>query len=370
MSMVNLPFRSDLAGLEPYGAPQLHVPVVLNVNENPYAPDPEMVADIAERVARAATSLNRYPDRDFHELRVALAEYLTEESGVHIRADNVWAANGSNEIMLQILQAFGGPGRSMLTFTPSYSMYPEYATDSFTTFVAGQRTLDYAIDPANVRAELTAHSPSVMILASPNNPTGTALGRDTLVDILEATTVSGPDGAATIVVVDEAYGEFRRDGIPSALDLVATYPHLIVTRTMSKAFGAAGLRLGYMVAGREILDQITLIRLPYHLSAITQAAALGALAHRAHLKAQVSHIRESRDQLVRDIRSLGLSAPETDANFVFFGTFADRHAVWQELLDHGILIREVGPEGWLRVSVGTDEENAIFLNALKEIVER
>lgn len=368
--MSHLPLRADLAGLEPYGAPQLHVPVVLNVNENPYPPDPEMIADIAHRVAAAASSLNRYPDRDFYELRDGLAQYLTEESGVAIVADDVWAANGSNEIMLHILQAFGGPGRTMLTFTPSYSMYPEYATDTFTTFVAGKRTEEYAIDMSEVRSQLATHAPSVMILASPNNPTGTALDPVQLKEILQATQRSGPAGTATIVVVDEAYGEFRRDGIPSALELVADNPHLVVTRTMSKAFGAAGLRLGYMVAGREILDQIKLIRLPYHLSAVTQAAALGALAHRSHLKAQVTHLREARDQLAEDIRALGLSVPASDANFVFFGTFADRHAVWQELLDQGILIREVGPDGWLRVSVGTDQENAIFLSALKEIVER
>lgn len=364
-----LPYRPEFENEHPYGAPQLDVPVCLNVNENPYAPSAELVADIAHAVAEAASKLNRYPDRDFMDLRQDLADYLAEESGVKFPASRIWAANGSNEVMLHILQAFGGPGRTIVSFAPTYSMYAEYARDVFARWVAGTRTENFEIDVDEVRRVLTTERPSVLLLTSPNNPTGTALPHEQIIEILDAARTTGPDeGKATLVVIDEAYAEFRRDGVPSALELVDANPHMIVTRTMSKAFGAAGLRLGYAAASQEIVDQLTVVRLPYHLSAITQAAARAALSHRAPLRTQVAELRESRDQLAADLQGLGLRTVPSDANFVMFGTFEDRHAIWQGLLDRGVLIREVGPEGWLRVSVGSPAENVAFLTALKEVM--
>ncbi|MGB4635728.1 MAG: histidinol-phosphate transaminase [Actinomycetaceae bacterium] len=372
--MARLPFREDLAGLKPYGAPQLDVPVLLNVNENPFAPSAELVADIARRVSEAAKGLNRYPERDAVELRGALSEYLAEESGVRLPWEQIWAANGSNEIMLHILQAFAGPGRVVASFLPSYSMYPEYARDTFSSWVAGKRNPDFSINLDEVNRVFNDYRPAVVLLASPNNPTGTALDSDELIAILDASQGMGPrigsEATSPIIVVDEAYGEFRREGVASALELLDRYPNLIVSRTMSKAFGAAGLRLGYMAASREIIDQIMVVRLPYHLSAVTQATALAALDHRSALKQQVQLLREERDQLATDLASLGLDTAPSDANFVMFGTFDNRSAVWQGLLDRGVLIREVGPAGWLRVSVGTPEENQRFMTALKEVLGR
>lgn len=371
--MVRLPVREDLSGQVPYGAPQLDVPILLNVNENPYPPSDELVAEIVSRVADAARSLNRYPERDFSELRSELVAYLAEESGVTLDPGNIWAANGSNEVMLHLMLAFGGPGRTALSFAPTYSMYPDYARDTFTTWMTGERNSDYSLNLEVVARELEVHKPSILFLCSPNNPTGTALSLDEIQAILDLARTSGPESddgpTASVVVVDEAYGEFRRAGVPSALELLADNQHLVVSRTMSKAFGAAGLRLGYMAAAREIIDQIMLVRLPYHLSAITQAAALAALAHRDQLADQIDHLRTSRDQLVTDLQALGLETTPSDANFIMFGTFDDTRAVWQGLLDRGILIREVGPAGCLRVSIGTDEENAAFLAALKEVLE-
>lgn len=367
--MINLPYRPAFAGETPYGAPQLDVPVCLNVNENPYAPSEELVADIAAAVAQAARGLNRYPDRDFMDLRRDLATYLEEESGVAIDPHHIWAANGSNEIMLHLLQAFAGPGRKVISFAPTYSMYPEYARDTDSIWIAGRRSEDFSLDTDSVRAALESEHPAVILLASPNNPTGTALPPEQLREILAIAATSGPDaGTASIVVVDEAYAEFRRDGVPSALELLGEHPHLVVTRTMSKAFGAAGLRLGYLAAAQEVVDQVTIVRLPYHLSAITQAAARAALSHRKILHGQIAELRTSRDKLAQALHGLGLDVAQSDANFVLFGTFADRHAIWQGLLDRGILIREVGPDGWLRVSVGTIAENAAFLAALKEVM--
>ena len=374
MSVVRLPVREDLAGREPYGAPQLEVAARLNVNENPYSPSAEVVADIAESVAAAAAGLNRYPDRDFLELRAALADYLAEESGVRRDPGLVWAANGSNEVMLQILQAFGGPGRTVVSFAPTYSMYHEYARDTNTRWVQGDRREDFALDLYEVEATLRGERPSVLLLASPNNPTGTALPLEDVKRILAVAEGTGPliegEPSSTIVVIDEAYGEFRRAGTPSALELLETAPHLVVSRTMSKAFGMAGLRLGYMTAAKGIIDAVMLVRLPYHLSALTQAAALAALRHSAELRAQVASLREERDRLVGRLRAMGLNAVDSDANFVLFGVFEDREAVFRALLDRGILIRVVGPQGWLRVSIGTPEETAAFVTALEEIIIR
>ncbi|PVG83042.1 histidinol-phosphate transaminase [Nocardioides gansuensis] len=356
------PLREELRGIEPYGAPQLDVPVQLNVNENPYAPSAECVADIAAAVADAATSLNRYPDREFTALREALAAYLNTDGGRGVTPDQVWAANGSNEVMLQLLQAFGGPGRCALSFAPTYSMYPEYARDAMTEWVVGHRETDFSLDLDAARALVEERRPAVVLLPSPNNPTGTALPPEAVSMLCEA----AGDG---IVVVDEAYGEFRRAGTPSALELLDRHRNLVVSRTMSKAFALAGARLGYFAAAREICDAIRVVRLPYHLSAVTQATALAALQHAPELLGNVDALRKERDLTVDWLRAQGLEVADSDANFALFGRFADRHAVWQGLLDRGVLIRETGPDGWLRVSVGTPEEMTAFKDALTDVMK-
>lgn len=355
----DLPVRDDLRGQVPYGAPQLDVPVRLNVNENPYPPSEGLVADVAVAAAEAARTLNRYPDRDARALRADLAAYLGRESGVALTADQVWAANGSNEVMLQLFQTFGGPGRTALGFSPTYSMYPDYCRDTFTTYVTVPRRADFGVDVEVARAAIAEHAPAVVLLASPNNPTGTALPLDTVRAVL--------DVAPGMVVVDEAYAEFRHATTPSSLELLADHPRLVVTRTMSKAFGLAGARLGYLAASPAVVDAVQLVRLPYHLSAVTQAVARAALAHTDELQSQVALLRAERDALQEWLRARGHDVAESDANFVLFGRFDDRHAVWQALLDRGVLIRETGPDRWLRVSVGTPEENVAFRAALEEV---
>ena len=354
---MRLPLREELRGIEPYGAPQIEVPVVLNVNENPYPPSEAVVADVAAAVADATRTLNRYPDREFPALRSALAAYL----GHGVAPEQVWAANGSNEVMLQVLQAFGGPGRVAVSFAPTYSMYPEYARDAMTRWVVGHRAEDFSVDVGHALDVIKENQPTVVLLPSPNNPTGTALPLETVVAVCAAT--------PGVVVIDEAYGEFRRTGTPSALELLATTPNLIVTRTMSKAFALAGARLGYMAASVEICDALRLVRLPYHLSAVTQAVATVALRHAKELLARVDDLRAERDSTVAWLRGQGLVVADSDSNFCLFGTFDDRHAVWQGLLDRGVLIRETGPEGWLRVSIGTPEEMTAFKAVLLEVLQ-
>jgi histidinol-phosphate aminotransferase len=339
-----------------YGAPQLDVPVQINTNENPYPPSPRLVRALADAVAGIAGSLNRYPDRDAVELRKDLADYL----GHGLTARQVWAANGSNEVLQQILQAFGGPGRTALGFEPSYSMHPIITRVSGTGWIDAHREDDFGIDSGRAIAAIEEHRPDIVFLTSPNNPTGTALRPDVLAAILSA--------APGMVVVDEAYMEFCRAGTPSALTLLPGNPRLIVTRTMSKAFAMAGTRVGYLAADPAVLDALLLVRLPYHLSAVTQVVARTAIAHAGELLAAVDTLRAERDGLVDWLRAAGFEVADSDANFVLFGRFGDRHAVWQAMLDRGVLIRETGPAGWLRVSVGTPEEMAAFRTALKESV--
>jgi histidinol-phosphate aminotransferase len=274
----------------------------------------------------------------------------------------VWAANGSNEIMLQLLQAFGGPGRTALTFAPSYSMYPDYCRDTFTGFRALPRRADFTIDVEAAAAHVQADQPDVLLLASPNNPTGTALSLADVAALCRAST--------GLVVVDEAYAEFRRPGTPSAIELLADHPRLVVTRTMSKAFALAGARVGYLVASPQVVDAVQLVRLPYHLSAVTQAVARVALAHADELLGTVAALRTERDALATWLRAQpGVVVADSDANFVLFGRFGDRDALWQRLLDRGVLIRATGPAGWLRVSAGTPEEMAAFRAALTDSIE-
>lgn len=363
-----LPIRPDLEGLEPYGAPQLDVAHPLNVNENPYSPPPALTQAISQAVVEVLPTLNRYPDRDFESLRADLAAFLNNEAGVgDLGVDNLWAANGSNEIMLHLFQAFGGPGRVALGFAPTYSMYPEYARDTFTTWITDERLADFRIDIEQAKAAMSQHNPSLVLLTSPNNPTGTALAIDDIAAIATHAQETGPGGKASVVVVDEAYAEFRRDGTPSAVELLANHPNLVVSRTMSKAFAFAGVRLGYLAADPEIVDILRVVRLPYHLSAVTQAVTRAALAHADELLAQVDSLRRSRDELAEWLNGQGYTVAPSDANFIFFGEFVDRHAVWQGLLNRGVLIRETGPEKYLRVSIGTPEQNDAFKSALLEV---
>ncbi|GAA1144617.1 histidinol-phosphate transaminase [Nocardioides aquiterrae] len=295
-----------------------------------------------------------------------MAAYLSRDTPHGVTPEQVWAANGSNEVMLQLLQAFGGPGRVALSFAPTYSMYPEYARDSVTEWVVGHRESDFALDLDHAHDLVKEKQPSVVLLPSPNNPTGTALPLDAVTTLCEAAAGNEQSG---IVVVDEAYGEFRRAGTPSALELLPRHRNLVVSRTMSKAFALAGARVGYLAAAPEICDAIRVVRLPYHLSAVTQATALAALRHAPELLGKVDELRAERDRTVDWLRGRGLTVADTDANFALFGTFPDRHAVWQGLLDRGVLIRETGPDGWLRVSIGTREEMQAFQEALTQVME-
>ncbi|MEU6764469.1 histidinol-phosphate transaminase [Streptomyces sp. NPDC046853] len=360
----DLPVRDELRGKSPYGAPQLDVPVRLNTNENPYPLPDALVERIAERVREAARDLNRYPDRDAVELRTELARYLTKTGGHEVSLANVWAANGSNEVIQQLLQTFGGPGRTAIGFEPSYSMHGLIARGTGTGWISGPRGEGFTIDADAAARAITDNRPDVVFITTPNNPTGNAVPAKTVLALYEAAQAAKP----SMVVVDEAYVEFSHGD--SLLPLLAGRPNLVISRTMSKAFGAAGLRLGYLAADPAVVDAVQLVRLPYHLSAVTQATALAALEHTDTLLKYVEQLKQERDRLVSELRAIGYEVTDSDANFVQFGRFEGEgaaHAVWQRILDRGVLVRDNGVPGWLRVSAGTPEENDAFLDAVREL---
>lgn len=360
-TLEDLPIRDDLRGQSPYGAPQKHVRVQLNVNENTHPVPADVAEDIVESIRQALTTVNRYPDREFTELRQSLADYLQRGlgPGQTISAEQIWAANGSNEVLQQLLQAFGGPGRTVLGFPPTYSMHSILASGTGTTWIPAQRDDEFRISPETVVAAIREHQPDIVFLCGPNNPTGTPLPIETIEAAYAAT-----DG---IVMVDEAYAEFMPADVPSALTLLPGRERLVVSRTMSKAFAFAGARVGYMAAHPAVIDAIRLVRLPYHLSALTQAAAVAALRHAPEMLAMVDDIKQQRDRMVTELQAMGYRTYETWSNFVLFGGVADPHAAFEALLDQDVIVRDLGIPNHLRVSAGTEEETTAFLDAMRRV---
>jgi histidinol-phosphate aminotransferase len=364
ITLADLPLRDDLRGKSPYGAPQLDVAVRLNTNENPHPPTRALVDDVTASVRDAAAELHRYPDRDAVALRSDLAAYLSAQTGVPLTVENLWAANGSNEILQQLLQAFGGPGRSAIGFVPSYSMHPIISGGTQTEWVEAARGDDFGLDVAVAVAAIGEKRPDVVFLASPNNPSGQSVPLGDVRKILDALS-SQPGG---ILIVDEAYGEFSSQ--PSAVALISDYPdRLIVTRTMSKAFAFAGGRLGYLIAAPAVIEAMFLVRLPYHLSVVTQAAARAALRHADDTLGSVATLIAERERVSAALTGMGFRVIPSDANFILFGEFVDAPATWQRYLDAGILIRDVGIPGYLRATTGLAEENDALLAASARLAD-
>lgn len=354
------PLRDDLRDVVPYGAPQLDVPVRLNTNETPVPPPAAFLTELAARLG--SLELNRYPDRDAVELRGALAarEGLT--------VDRVWAANGSNEVLLQLLQAYGGAGRSALIFRPGYSMYPELcrttATRSHVVDLEDDGRLSSAVITGAVNEVVAAHAPAITLLANPNNPTGALIDHTTLRELHD--TVTG------LLVVDEAYIEFAPEGA-SMRALLDDLPRLVVSRTFSKAFRLAGLRLGYLLAPPRVVEDLLRVRLPYHLDAITQLAGLVAIEQEATFLDQREETAQQRDRMAAALARLeGVEVLPSAANFLLLRT--GRTDIFDRLLEHGVLIRDlssaVGRPGTWRVSVGTPHENDVLIAALTSVIEQ
>ncbi len=364
LGLDELPLRTGLRGLTPYEQPHPEVPVRLHLNENPYPPSVGLVDALGKAATLAATQANRYPDPGAEALRADLAYYLTMDAGFGLHTAQIWVANGIEEITQQLCQAFGGPGRVAVGFEPSNSMHRRIALDTATEWISEKRATDFALSAEVVVTAIERHRPTLVFLGSPNNPTGAALPLDVVMRACEAVQTLG----SGMVIVDEAYAEFRRPGVPSALSLLPAHPRLIIARTMSSAFALAGARVGYLAAHPAVVDALQLVRLPYHLSSFTQALARTVLAHADELLSSVDAVKSQRDRVVKELLALGLRVTPSDANFVFFGQFADQRAVWRALVAAGILVRDVGHRGWLRASIGLPSEVDVFLAALGRIV--
>ena len=353
-----LPIRPDLINRKPYGAPQVPNVVRLNTNENPFSHEDEFISEAIQLITAELRHANRYPDRDCVELRSELSIYLNQAHNVNLKKENVWPANGSNEILQQLFQLFGGPGRAALGFEPSYSMHPIIAATTHTNWKSFARDSRFAIDDASLSGEIA--EASLVVICTPNNPTGTTTSLKQIENIYYQ--------SSGVVIVDEAYIEFSNG--PSAVQLVEDFPRLAVVRTMSKAFGFAGVRLGYLVASPEMIEAIQLVRLPYHLSALTQVTSIAALRYNSELRSNVEKLISERNNIAKAIKELGLVVTPSDANFILFGEFKDQSQIWHQLLERGVLVRDVGIPGWLRVTCGTEDENRKFLTALAEVVEQ
>ena len=347
------PVRPDLALTEGYHSPQVDAEVRLNTNESPFAPPDawreELLAALAE------VSFHRYPDRPATELRRAVAD-------LHgVAPDEVFCANGSNEVLQSLLLAFGGPGRRALVFEPTYALHSHIARIAGTEVVEGVRDDEFLIEPVYAVELLATERPDVTFLCSPNNPTGRAEPPETVAAVSRA--------APGLVIVDEAYGQFSPW---SALSLRGPGQRgLVVTRTFSKTWAMAGARLGYLVADPDVVAACESVVLPYHLSAQTQAAGLIALRHVPEMEARVARISEERGRVAAALGDLPVDTWPSDANFILFRPRTrEATEVWQGLLDRSILIRNCaswdGLRGCLRVTIGTADENDRFLQALKE----
>ncbi len=355
-----LPLREDLKDQSPYGAPQLPLEVKLNTNENPFSLSPALVKKLSEAIANSAKDFNRYPDRDAIELRSELAKYLSSTTGVNLSVDQIWAANGSNEIIQTLFLAFAGAGVNSLGFTPSYSMHENIARSTGTNWIIGERLSDFSIDLSSALKEISTQKPKLVFITTPNNPTGTSTAISDIRKIIEATAQVGG-----LTIIDEAYAEFSEQ--PSTIELLSEYLNLVVIRTMSKAFSFAGVRVGYLAAGKEVVDALQLVRLPYHLSTPTQLLAKVALEFQGELLAEVEQLKIERNKVVAELQNLGLTVVPSSANFLLFSIDNEKN-VWQELVKVGVLVRDVGIAGHLRVTIGTPSENDRFLAALREIL--
>ena len=358
-----LPLRNDLRNISPYGAPQIEGVIALNTNENPFPLPVEVVSAMTDRLSNAVSRLNRYPDRDATGLRKKLAHYIAQTSGVEVTEENIWAANGSNEILQTLFLACGGADHLSLGFTPSYSVHPLIAQITKTPWFAGSRDEDFGIDIPKAKKLIREKSPHLVFVTTPNNPSGTSTS---ISDLKELAEVTGSVGG--LLIVDEAYAEFSDE--PSAVTLLSDFPHIVVVRTMSKAFAFAGGRTGYLIAKPAVVFACLITRLPYHLSSLTQAAAETALEFTSAMQSEIELLIAERERVAFALTEVGYRVVPSAANFLLFSGFTGEPSMlWQAFLDRGILIRDIGLRGFLRVTIGTPSENDQFITTLREIAE-
>ena len=343
--------RQGLRDVAPYISPQLAVAARLNTNESPYPLPEGFTRDLADAVADLP--LNRDPDGQMTRLREELAAHVGHA------AAGTWVANGSNEILTQLLQAYGGPGRSAVVFEPTYVLHSRLAWLTQTELVRLRLGPGFALTPDAIGQAIELR-PDVVFVCSPNNPTGNAQSYASI-----ASVAAGTDA---LVVVDEAYIEF---GGTTCLSLVSGHPNVVVTRTLSKAFALAGARVGYALTSPEVVEDLQRVRLPYHVSALTQAAGIVAIHHAREAMAILGAIRTERDRIFADLSAMpDVTVYPSDANFVLFVPPGPAAEVRQGLLDRSVLVRDLSSvvPNALRVTAGATHEVDLFLSALEEVL--
>jgi histidinol-phosphate aminotransferase len=346
--------RDSVAIMEGYHSPQLDVDVRLNTNESPVPPPPGFVEALAAEVAQV--EWHRYPDRAATELRTRIGE-------LHgVGPDQVFVANGSNEVLQTLSLTYGGPGRTVAVFEPTYALHAHIARITGTGVAEGERAADFSLDLAEVRRVVAQAQPAITYLCSPNNPTGMVETRETVEEVLGL--VPG------LLVVDEAYGQFAPW---SALELVNDDTPLVVTQTFSKTWSMAAARLGYLVGPSWVVAELEKVVLPYHLDSMKQAAGTIALRYRREMEERVAQLTEERGRLEAALHELPCDVWPSGANFVLFRPrAADGSEVWQRLVDRSVLVRNCSSwprlGGCLRVTIGTTDEDDRFLDALREIL--
>jgi histidinol-phosphate aminotransferase len=356
-----LPLNKRLVELTPYGAPQIEGVLHLNTNENPFPLPKKIVKAMLKALERELVNLNRYPDRDALKLRSSLAKYLNHEFDGALTENQIWVANGSNEIIQSLMLACGD--RGAIGFLPSYSMHPLIAKSIGIKWIDGKRNPDFSLNLKKSLSQIKDKAPGLVFLTTPNNPTGSAISLSEIEEFAKVTKKT-----KSLLVIDEAYEEFSN--IPTALNLLEAYPHLVVIRTMSKAFAFAGARVGYLAANSEVIDGLLRVRLPYHLSTQTQAIAQIAIDNAEVLLSEVRQLAYERDRVVVGLQELGITVAPSDANFLLFSNFGESNQkLFAALLERKILVRDVGIAGHLRVTIGTPIENDLFLSTMKDLLK-
>jgi histidinol-phosphate aminotransferase len=369
--------REELLGKTPYESFDDPSKIRLGTNENPNQVSREIADEIGKSVADAIINCNQYPADEMIELRIQLSEFVKNVTGLQFSKDEIFCGNGSSELLFNLHQAFVGPTRKVLTFSPTYMMYSQYARDSFSEFVECPRNADFSINLEVAKEYIEKYQPSMIMIANPNNPTGNFTPVDIIEQLLQfcENVKSQP-----LVVLDEAYKDFIQPNDVSAITLLSKYKNLAVSRTLSKAFSFAGVRFGYIISNPDVINAIRIVRLPYNVSTITQTVVKGILPHYKEMLSKVNDIKAVRDDLYEwlktvEFKNFKLIVVPSSSNFIQIGfpeTIADFDKLpklaTEYIYERGMVVRCVGPKGYFRVSIGTKDQVEIFKQLFMEFL--
>ncbi|BCB95796.1 histidinol-phosphate aminotransferase [Dissulfurispira thermophila] len=335
--------KSNIRSLRPYETKEIPCRVKLDANESPYCIDITPDKKILQRI-------NRYPDPEAVKLKKAISMALKVNSA------NILLGNGSDELIYYLITAFGGP---VLYPIPTFSMY------GIISQALGEKNIeiplneDFDLDIDNMLAAIKKYNPKLIFLSSPNNPTGNCFSAERILKIIET--------SKGIVIADEAYQPFSSD--KGFLPLLKDYRNLAILRTLSK-IGFAGLRVGFLLADKDLINEVNKVRLPFNLNALSQAVALEAFKNKRLIESQIKNITSERERLFEELSRINNVSPyPSEANFILFKT-KNADIVFKKLIKNGVLVRNLSSvvKDSLRVTIGTHGENNFFIKALKKSI--